>query len=189
MISYRSEYYDDDGFVRLLSRRALGIDLDVCGLCRAVAGRVTAAEGWTRPAWLIGGAVAMGCGIWSMHYIGMLAFKMPVHVGYDWRIVLLSLLAAIMASAVALYVVSRHEVRSVRFLLGGIIMGLGIAAMHYIGTAAMRLPADWRADVRLVTLSIGLDTVTPPMRLPRLFSTYIHRSSHVVPLLIFACRA
>ena len=78
-----------------------------------LAGRVTAAEGWTRPAWLIGGAVAMGCGIWSMHYIGMLAFKMPVHVGYDWRIVLLSLLAAIMASAVALYVVSREEMRSV----------------------------------------------------------------------------
>jgi two-component system sensor histidine kinase/response regulator len=127
-----------------------------------LAGRVTAAEGWTRPAWLIGGAVAIGCGIWSMHYIGMLAFTMPVHVGYDWRIVLLSLLAAIMASAVALYVVSRHEVRSVRFLLGGIIMGLGIAAMHYIGMAAMRLPANGRADVRLVTLSIGLDTVTPP---------------------------
>jgi PAS domain S-box-containing protein len=124
-----------------------------------LAGRVTAADGWTRPAWLIGGAVAMGCGIWSMHYIGMLAFKMPMQVGYDWRIVLLSLLAAIMASAVALYVVSRQEVRSVHFVLGGIIMGLGIAAMHYIGMAAMRLPGDWRADARLVTSSVVLAVV------------------------------
>lgn len=68
-----------------------------------LAGRVTAARGWMRSAWLAGGAAAMGCGIWSMHYIGMLAFHLPIPVEYDWRIVLLSLLAAILASAVALY--------------------------------------------------------------------------------------
>lgn len=124
-----------------------------------LAGRVRAADGWPRSAWLTGGAIAMGCGIWSMHFIGMLAFKMPMQVGYDRRIVLLSLLAAIMASAVALYVVSLQEVRPVHFVLGGIIMGLGIAAMHYIGMAAMRLPANWRVDARLVILSVLLAVV------------------------------
>src|SRR5437870_13380405 len=72
-----------------------------------LAGRTTAARGRARPAWLAGGATAMGIGIWSMHYIGMLAFSLPVPVLYDWPTVLLSLLAAIVASAVALFVVSR----------------------------------------------------------------------------------
>src|SRR5437867_9374757 len=72
-------------------------------------GRVTAASGWGRRAWLIGGATAMGFGIWSMHFTGMLAFRLPVLVSYSWPTVLLSLLVAISASAFALYVVSRHE--------------------------------------------------------------------------------
>src|ERR1700674_763330 len=74
-----------------------------------LAGRVTAAAGWTRAVWLLGGAVAMGTGIWSMHYIGMLAFVLPIPVAYHWPTVLLSLCAAILASAVALYVVSRPK--------------------------------------------------------------------------------
>src|SRR5271155_3078521 len=71
-----------------------------------LAGRVTAARGRARSIWLTGGAGAMGLGIWSMHYIGMLAFSLPVPVLYDWPTVVLSLLAAILASAVALYVAS-----------------------------------------------------------------------------------
>ena len=72
-------------------------------------GRVTASRGRRRFAWLTGGAVAMGMGIWAMHYIGMLAYSLPVVVLYDWPTVLLSLLAAIFASAIALYVVSRTQ--------------------------------------------------------------------------------
>ena len=67
-----------------------------------LAARVTAAHGRVRFAWLFGGATAMGTGIWSMHYIGMLAFSLPIPVLYDWPTVLLSLLAAIFASAIAL---------------------------------------------------------------------------------------
>src|SRR5579872_5975071 len=66
-----------------------------------LAGRVTAARGKARLAWLAGGASAMGLGIWSMHYIGMLAFSLPVAVAYDWPTVVVSLIAAILASAVA----------------------------------------------------------------------------------------
>src|SRR5258707_12922122 len=74
-----------------------------------LASRGTAARGWTRAVWLLGGAGAMGTGIWSMHYIGMLAFVLPVPVAYHWPTVLLSLFAAILASVIALYVVSGQE--------------------------------------------------------------------------------
>src|SRR4029077_11665284 len=63
--------------------------------------RVTFARGAARAMWLTGGAVAMGFGIWSMHYMGMLAFRLPISVQYDWPTVVLSLIAAIAASAIA----------------------------------------------------------------------------------------
>src|SRR5438874_2438603 len=107
-----------------------------------LAARTTAASGRARLIWLTGGATAMGLGIWSMHYIGMLAFSLPIPVLYDWPTVLLSLLAAVFASAVALFVVSRKQMGWIRAFAGAAIMGGGISAMHYIGMAAMRLPAS-----------------------------------------------
>src|SRR5438128_643084 len=124
-----------------------------------LAGRTTAARGRARLAWLIGGATAMGVGIWSMHYIGMLAFTLPVLVLYDWPTVLLSLLAAIFAAAVALFVVSRQRMGWLRALTGSAIMGSGIATMHYTGMAAMRLPAMCSYDPLLLTLSVVLAIV------------------------------
>jgi PAS domain S-box-containing protein len=119
-----------------------------------LAGRVTAAVGRTRAVWLLGGAVAMGTGIWSMHYIGMLAFILPVPVAYHWPTVLLSLFAAIVASAIALYVVSRQRMNAFRALAGSVLMGAGIASMHYIGMAAMRLPGMCKFSSFLVVLSV-----------------------------------
>jgi len=119
-----------------------------------LAGRVTAASGWTRAVWLLGGAGAMGTGIWSMHYIGMLAFLLPIPVAYHWPTVLLSLIAAILASVVALGVVSRQTMGWFRALAGSVLMGAGIAGMHYIGMAAMRLPAICRFNSFLVVLSV-----------------------------------
>src|SRR3977135_660996 len=95
-----------------------------------LSGRVTSARGWARVLWLVGGAVAMGIGIWSMHYIGMLAYSLPVRVFYYWPTVLLSLLAAIIASAIALFVVSRTQMGVLRAGIGGLLMGIGIASMH-----------------------------------------------------------
>jgi PAS domain S-box-containing protein len=120
----------------------------------ALAGRVTAASGWTRVVWLLGGAGAMGTGIWSMHYIGMLAFILPIPVAYHWPTVLLSLLAAILASVVALGVVSRQKMDTFRALSGSVLMGAGISSMHYIGMAAMRLPAVCQFNSFLVVLSV-----------------------------------
>jgi PAS domain S-box-containing protein len=119
-----------------------------------LAGRVTAAGGWLRAVWLLGGAVAMGTGIWSMHYIGMLAFVLPIPVAYHWPTVLLSLVAAILASAIALYVVSRQKMGASRAAAGSVLMGAGIASMHYIGMAAMRLPAMCHFNSPLVVLSV-----------------------------------
>jgi PAS domain S-box-containing protein len=119
-----------------------------------LAGRVTAASGWTRAVWLLGGAGAMGTGIWSMHYIGMLAFILPIPVAYHWPTVLLSLIAAILASVVALGVVSRQKMGWFRALAGSVVMGAGIASMHYIGMAGMRLPAICQFNSFLVVLSV-----------------------------------
>src|SRR5580700_9410244 len=119
-----------------------------------LAGRVTASHGWIRVFWLLGGAVAMGTGIWSMHYIGMLAFVLPVPMAYHWPTVLLSLLAAILASVVALGVVSRQKMGTSRAVAGSVLMGAGIASMHYIGMAAMRLPAMCQFNSFLVVLSV-----------------------------------
>jgi two-component system sensor histidine kinase/response regulator len=121
-----------------------------------LAGRVTAARGAVRMAWLTGGACAMGMGIWAMHYLGMLAYRLPVVVYYDWPTVALSLLCAIFASGTALFVVSGKHMTRVDATLGSLVMGGGIAAMHYIGMAAMRLPALCRYSFPLVALSIVL---------------------------------
>ena len=119
-----------------------------------LAGRITAAGGWTRVFWLLGGAGAMGTGIWSMHYIGMLAFILPIPVAYHWPTVLLSLLAAVLASVIALYVVSRQKMDASRAVAGSVLMGAGIASMHYIGMAAMRSPAMCQFNSSLVLMSV-----------------------------------
>jgi PAS domain S-box-containing protein len=122
----------------------------------ALAARLTAAQGRIRAAWLAGGSVAMGTGIWSMHFVGMLAFRLRVPMGYDVRLWLLSLLVAIAASAVALFVVSRTRPGWVPALVGGVCMGPAIAGMHYIGMAAMRVPATITYLPGLVALSIAI---------------------------------
>jgi PAS domain S-box-containing protein len=121
-----------------------------------LAGRVTATSGRIRLAWLSGGAVAMGIGIWEMHFKGMMAFRLPVSVQYHWPTVLASLLVAILASSVALYVASRQRVGTVEAVTGSVLMGGAIAGMHYIGMAAMRLTAITQYSTLLVTFSILL---------------------------------
>src|ERR1700722_4185140 len=140
---------------------ALSVVIAVCASYAALdlAGRVTAAKAFARSVWLLGGATAMGLGIWSMHYIGMLAFKLPVPVEYDWPTVGLSLVAAILASSIALFVVSREKMGAWRAVAGSIPMGAGIAAMHYSGMEAMRLTAMCHYNGWLVALSVVLAIV------------------------------
>ena len=141
---------------------ALSVALAICASFAALdlAGRVTSTHGRTRAVWLGAGAGAMGLGIWSMHYIGMLALNLPMPVYYHLPTVLFSLLAAIVASAVALLVVSQPKMGALQEVAGSIFMGSGIAAMHYIGMAAMRCSAVIVYDRKIVAFSLLLAVVT-----------------------------
>ena len=125
------------------------------GLATCVAG----ANGRARRAWLTGGASSMGIGIWSMHFVGMYAFALPIPVRYDVPTVVLSLLAATLASAAALNVVSREKFGRREAIIGSLVMGTGIAAMHYIGMDAMRLYATCNYNPLLVGLSLVIAVI------------------------------
>jgi len=119
-----------------------------------LSGHVGAAQGLARRVWLVGAAIAMGGGIWSMHFIGMLAFVMPIPMSYDTGLTALSLLVAILVTGGGFYVISRRSASPLRLALSGIFMGLGIAAMHYTGMAAMRGHAELSYDRLFVALSL-----------------------------------
>jgi PAS domain S-box-containing protein len=116
--------------------------------------RVSVSGRWARLAWLATAAIAMGGGIWSMHFIAMLAFLMPMPVSYDFGLTLLSLVVAIGVTAVGFFMIGARQAPALPFVPGGIFMGIGIVAMHYTGMAAMRMPADLRYDRVLVALSV-----------------------------------
>ncbi len=119
-----------------------------------LSGHAGAARGLARRVWLVAAAITMGGGIWSMHFIGMLAFVMPIPMSYDIGLTTLSLLVAIFVTGGGFYVISRQSASPLRLVLSGIFMGLGIAAMHYTGMAAMRGPAELSYDRRFVALSL-----------------------------------
>jgi diguanylate cyclase (GGDEF)-like protein len=119
-----------------------------------MAGRVVTAQGRAAFWWLIGGASAMGVGIWSMHFVGMLAFSLPIPLGYDVSITLASLAIAIAASAFALWLVSRRELPWRRLAGGALLMGVGVAGMHYTGMAALRMKPGIDYDPAMFVLSV-----------------------------------
>ena len=136
---------------------ALSIAIAVLGAYAGLdlAERVTAARGRARTLWLVGGVAGTAIGIWSMHYTGMLAFRMPVPTEYDWPTALLAFLNAFFAAFVALFVVTRPQMGQGRAFLGSLFMGAGIAGLHYIGMASMRAPAMHHYDGAIVALSIA----------------------------------
>ncbi|MBK4734477.1 EAL domain-containing protein [Noviherbaspirillum sp. DKR-6] len=121
-----------------------------------LAARVSATEGKVSTFWLAGGAIAMGVGIWSMHFIGMLAFSLPIRMSYDLGLTFLSLLFAVMVSAFALFIVSRKTVGIARLVLAGTLMGFGICGMHYTGMAAMRMSPAIQYDPLLFLASVAI---------------------------------
>jgi NO-binding membrane sensor protein with MHYT domain/CheY-like chemotaxis protein len=121
-----------------------------------LAGRVTVARARNRLTWLLYASTAMGIGIWSMHFVGMLAFRMSIPVSYDVPLVLSSALIAIAAALLAMFTVSRAELPMRRLIAAGAIMGIAIAGMHYTGMAAMRMPAALHYDPQLFSLSIAI---------------------------------
>jgi PAS domain S-box-containing protein len=122
-----------------------------------LASSVVAARGKARAAWLAGGSLAMGTGIWSMHFVGMLAFRLPgVSVYYTIPLLVLSVVVAIVASGIALFVMSRTRPIAPVVVAAGLTMGGAICGMHYIGIASMRLAARVEWDARLIAASIAI---------------------------------
>jgi NO-binding membrane sensor protein with MHYT domain/signal transduction histidine kinase len=119
-----------------------------------LAGRVRATQGRVQMGWLLSGATTMGLGIWSMHFIGMLAFRLPLTAEYHLLTVLVSILPAIGASTILLFLVSRPRLGGWQLLAGSLCMGSGIAGMHYVGMTAMQIPAVMAYDRRMVLLSV-----------------------------------
>jgi PAS domain S-box-containing protein len=119
------------------------------------ASQIPHSKGWRLALWLSGASVAMGGGaIWSMHFIAMLACRLPVPVAYDVRLTLASLLVAILVTGVGLGTVGVGVPRVHKLLAGGAFTGLGVAGMHYTGMAAMRLPAVTTYRPALVAASV-----------------------------------
>ncbi|MDP9557692.1 UNVERIFIED_ORG: diguanylate cyclase (GGDEF)-like protein [Pseudomonas parafulva] len=119
-----------------------------------LAGRIATARGYAASLWMIGGALAMGTGIWSMHFVGMLALQLPVELGYDLTLTACSLLIAVLSSGFALWLVSQPSLPFLQLALGALIMGAGIASMHYTGMAALRMTPGIDYDPSLFMASL-----------------------------------
>ncbi|HEX2210914.1 MAG TPA: MHYT domain-containing protein [Longimicrobium sp.] len=122
----------------------------------ALSARVNAARGRFRVAWLAAGSVTLGIGIWSMHFVGMLAYRLPVPITYDVPLWLLSMTVAVGASLLALWVTSRASVPASARAVAGVLLGIAIAGMHYVGMAAMRIPGRVWYDPALVFASLAV---------------------------------
>ncbi|HTV95637.1 MAG TPA: EAL domain-containing protein [Steroidobacteraceae bacterium] len=124
-----------------------------------LAGRVADAKGTAGRTWLILGALSMGVGIWSMHFVGMLAFSLPVELRYEVGPTLLSLLIAILTSGFAIRIAASSQLRLGRHLVCSLVMGSGIAAMHYTGMSAIPIVPGILYDPALVAVSIIIAVV------------------------------
>jgi diguanylate cyclase (GGDEF)-like protein len=123
-----------------------------------LAGRVSSGRGSAAWIWLLVGAVAMGTGIWSMHFIGMLAFRLPIPMAYDTPITMLSMLIAIALSGLALLVLRRPVMTMAAVNVGAVLMGVGISFMHYTGMAAMKMspPIEYDPPIFIASVIIAV---------------------------------
>ncbi|POA18036.1 histidine kinase [Pseudomonas sp. FW300-N1A1] len=119
-------------------------------------GRIATAKGRAVHLWTAGGALAMGIGVWSMHFIGMLAFSLPINLGYDFAITALSLVIAVVSCGFALWLVSQPRLPAWQLAFGALIMGAGISAMHYTGMAALRMTPGIDYDPTLFGASLAI---------------------------------
>ncbi|MED5490726.1 PAS domain S-box protein [Halopseudomonas pachastrellae] len=132
----------------LIAIAASWLGLQVAGLARK------ASTTFTRQGALLSGAIALGGGIWAMHFIGMLAFTLPLEVDYDRGITLLSMVPAMAASLVALHLLARPKLQMRDLVIGGVLMGAGIGTMHYVGMTAMVMDAQLLFDPTWFAASI-----------------------------------
>ncbi|MDE2310138.1 MAG: diguanylate cyclase [Betaproteobacteria bacterium] len=120
----------------------------------AHAQRMRASSGRSAWVWMIAGGITLGLAIWSMHFIGMLAFHLPIPIGYDLPLTLLSALSAIAASLLGFYVLREAVISSRRIIVSGLLMGGGISMMHYTGISAMKMSPPISHNSNIFVLSV-----------------------------------
>jgi diguanylate cyclase len=143
----------------LLVLLSVAVAIFVSHTALRLSARVARATGMPSKLWLGGGAIAMGSGIWSMHFIGMLAFSLPIALAYDIPTTVGSLLIAIVTSAFALGIANRPRISLLRLVIGALLLGGGICAMHYVGMAAIQITPMITYEPVLFTLSVVIAVV------------------------------
>ncbi|WP_190087341.1 MHYT domain-containing protein [Streptomyces melanogenes] len=122
--------------------------------------RALSATGRSRRNWLVTAASAIGTGIWTMHFVAMLGFAVTgTDIRFDVPLTLLSLLVAMLVVGAGVFAVGYGKDRTRALLLGGLTTGLGVASMHYLGMAALRLHGQIHYDPALVGLSVLIAVV------------------------------
>src|ERR1700675_2836620 len=142
MVTIHSMHGTYDGFL-------VGLSIVIAALASftalTLAGRVKEAVGRARMVWLVGAATALGGGIWSMHFVAMLAFSLHMPIQYNVALTVVSLAAAIVVTALALYTVTRWS-GIASLSIAGFFAEIGVATMHYMGMAAMEMNATVSYD-------------------------------------------
>jgi len=133
--------------------------------CFHLTHRMRASGGGKWKLLLAGAAVTMGGGIWSMHFVGMLAFSLPIAISYDVLMTLVSMLVSVIMTGVGLALVGYGRTSRLRTAGGGLFMGLGISTMHYIGMMAVRANCIIAYDATLVALSVLIGVVAATLAL------------------------
>lgn len=139
--------------------------------------RLFKARGFQKSLWLAGGAFSLGFGIWSMHFIAMLAHHLAIPVTYDLFLVVLSIVLAILSCGIAFYVVSHGIQKKLSIFIGALFIGTGIVSMHYVGMAAMKMEAIIVYDRVLLILSYVIALVVSLVAL-YLFTYFQANSDH-----------
>ncbi|WP_166268754.1 MHYT domain-containing protein [Marinobacter caseinilyticus] len=116
--------------------------------------QLTTISGIKSRLWLTLGALSMGTGVWTMHFVGMRAYVMPVEMTYDLAMTVSSWLAAILASGLALHMISLKKVGWVQLAVSSLAMGGGIAIMHYVGMMAMNMSPGLTYDPAIFSVSV-----------------------------------
>ena len=116
--------------------------------------RMRESAGYQATAWMLAGGITLGMAVWSMHFIGMLAFHLPTPIAYDSALTFLSVLPAIAAALLGFYLLRSPKLQLKKIVIGGFFMGIGIALMHYTGMAALKMQPAITYDPVIFIISI-----------------------------------
>jgi diguanylate cyclase len=146
-----------------------------------LAARVAESSRAAGRAWLVLGALSMGVGIWAMHFIGMLAFSLPIQLRYDLALTFGSLGAAILTSGFAIKIASSSNLRFGRHVICSLVMGCGIVTMHYLGMSAIRIVPSISYDAALVAASVVIAITASFIALWLTFNLRSETHRHIWP--------